>query len=195
MQGLFNRALENFLRQRHGPALWHRVVHRADLPFDSFEPLLRYDPALTDALISAACAELCQTRETMLEDMGTALVSHHDRDGLRRLLRFGGICFRDFLHSLEELPERARMALPDLHLPEMLLEDRAGGHFTLRAKPPFPGAGFVLIGLLRAMADDYGVLVLLDMAAPVGGFDVISILVLDESHAEGRRFDLAIGVP
>lgn len=195
MQGLFNRALENFLKQRHGPALWQRVVQRADLPFDSFEPLLRYDPALTNVLIGAACGELGQTRETMLEDMGTALVSHHDRDGLRRLLRFGGICFRDFLHSLEELPDWARMALPDLQLPDLFLEDRSGGHFTLRAAPLFPGAGFVLIGLLRAMADDYGVLVLLEMAAPVAGDDVISILVLDESHAEGRRFELAIAAP
>ncbi|MDR7125670.1 heme NO-binding domain-containing protein [Pseudotabrizicola sp. 4114] len=195
MLGLFNRALENFLRQRHGPALWQRVVQRAGLPFDSFEPLLDYDPALTVALITASCDELGQTRETVLEDMGTALVSHHDRDGLRRLLRFGGVSFRDFLHSLEELPDRARLALPHLDLPDLLLEDRAGGHFTLRAAPPFAGAGFVLIGLLRAMADDYGALVLLDMAPPVAGADVISILVLDESYAEGRRFDLAIAAP
>ncbi len=187
MHGLINRALENFLKERHGLGLWQR----AGLPFDSFEPLLTYDSAMIDAVISAACAELNLPRDTVLEDMGTALVSLRARDGLRRLLRFGGVSFRDFLYSLEELPDRARLALPDLNLPDMHLEDRGAGCFTLVSAPPFAGAGFILIGLLRAMADDYGALVLLDMAPPSDEGDVILIHLLDESHAEGRRFDLA----
>ncbi|MDO8882888.1 MAG: heme NO-binding domain-containing protein [Pseudotabrizicola sp.] len=195
MHGLINRALENFLKQRHGLVLWKRVVERAQLPFDSFEPLLTYDPAFTDRVIAVACDELNQSHETLLEDMGTALVSHRDRDGLRRLLRFGGISFRDFLHSLEELPDRARLALPDLYLPELRLEERAAGQFALMAAPPFEGAGFILMGLLRAMADDYGALVLLDITPTVSDVDVISIYLLDESHAEGRRFALSAGAP
>nr|WP_240335450.1 heme NO-binding domain-containing protein [Pseudotabrizicola algicola] len=193
--GLINRALEDFLKRRHGAALWQRVVQRARLPFDSFEPLLSYDPGLTDAVLNAACAELGRARESILEDLGTALVSQRERDGLRRLLRFGGVSFRDFLHSLEELPDRARLALPDLHLPALYLEDRGGGQFAILAVPPFAGAGFILIGLLRAMADDYGALVLLDMAASRQGRDVISVLLLDEAHSQGRRFDLAVGAP
>lgn len=193
MHGLINRALESFLKERHGPALWHRVVHQAGLGFDSFEPLLTYDVALTEAVIAAASRELNLPRETMLEDTGTALVSHRDRDGLRRLLRFGGVSFRDFLHSVEELPDRARLALPDLHLPDLQLSEDGGGAFTLTAAPPFDGAGYLLIGLLRAMADDYGALVVLDMAPSPDNRDVISILLLDEAHAEGRRFDLAMG--
>lgn len=195
MHGLINRALESFLKQRHGQAFWQRIVRQANLPFDSFEPLLHYDATLTEALITATCTELGQVRETVLEDMGTALVSRRDRDGFRRLLRFGGVTFRDFLYSLEELPDRARLALPDLHLPDLRLEDRGSGRFALMAAPPFPGAGYILMGLLRAMADDYGALVLLEMAAPLAGVDVISILVLDEFHAEGRRFDLAMAAP
>ena len=194
MHGLISRALENFLKQQHGLALWQQVVRQAHLPFDSFEPLLIYDPALTDQVIAAACDALNRPREGVLEDMGTALVSHPDRDGLRRLLRFGGISFRDFLHSLEELPDRARLALPDLHLPALVVEDRGEGAFALTAVPPFAGAGFILIGLLRAMADDYGALVLLDMAPTTSGADVILIHLLDESHAEGRRFSLAAGL-
>lgn len=191
MYGLLNRALENFLKERHGVPLWQRVTHRAQSPCDGFEPLLTYEPALTDALIAAACAELGQTRDTVLEDLGTALVSHRDRDGLRRLLRFGGVSFRDFLHSLEELPDRARLALPHLQIPPLVLHDEGAGRFTLMAAPYVNGAGFILMGLLRAMADDYGALVVLELAPPVAGVDVIAIHVLDEAFAEGRRFDLA----
>lgn len=192
MHGLINRALENYLKQRHGPATWQRVVQRVGLTFDSFEPLMIYDPPLTDRVVAASCAELSRPRETLLEDIGTALVSHRDRDGLRRLLRFGGVTYRDFLHSLEELPDRARLALPDLHLPDLALEEVGAGRFVLTTIPPFADAGFILMGLLRAMADDYGALVVLDMAPGKHGRAVITIAVLDEAHAEGRRFDLAV---
>ncbi|MCU0898992.1 MAG: heme NO-binding domain-containing protein [Cypionkella sp.] len=193
MLGLINRALENFVKERHGMATWRRVVARAGLGFDSFEPLLMYDAPLTDAVIAAICNELQRPRETVLEDVGTALVSHRSRHGLRRLLRFGGVSFVDFLHSLEELPDRARLALPDLSLPGLRLEDLGAGQFNLVARPPFAGAGFILMGLLRAMADDYGALVLLDMAVQTAEGEVISIHLLDEAHAEGRPFDLALG--
>jgi hypothetical protein len=197
MHGLINRALENFIKERHGLAMWQRVVQGVGLPFDSFEPLLTYDPQVIDRVVAAACAELSRSRETLMEDLGTALVSHRDRDGLRRLLRFGGVTFREFLHSLEELPDRARLALPDLHLPDFVLKEAGPGRFVLLAAPPFAGAAFVLMGLLRAMADDYGALVMLDMGLAEHelaeqGQAVITIAVLDEAHGEGRRFDLAV---
>lgn len=191
MHGLVNKALENFLKERHGLTVWQRIVSRAGLPVASFEPLATYDLKWTEAVILAAVQELDRPRDTILEDMGTALVSHHSGERLRRLLRFGGVSFRDFLYSLEELPARARLALPDLHLPDIHLEELAPGQFRLRANVPFAGAGCVLSGLLRALADDYGALVLLDISHSATGDEVIAIDLLDEAHAEGRRFDLA----
>jgi hypothetical protein len=194
MHGLVNRAMERFLRETFGAAAWQQIAARAGLPFDSFEALMIYDPALTHAVVAAAAQVLDRPLDTLMEDMGTWLVSHHSGERLRRLLRFGGVGFRDFLHSLEELPARARLALPDLKLPDMRLVDLGGREFTLSTTAPFPQAGYVLMGLLRAMADDYGSLVLLDMAGQGAVGDVIRIQLLDEDFAEGRRFDLAAGM-
>jgi hypothetical protein len=191
MHGLVNRAMEQFFRDTYGVGVWQQIAASAALPFDSFEPLMIYDPALTHSVVGAATSVLDRPADALMEDMGTYLVSHRSGERLRRLLRFGGVGFRDFLHSLEELPARARLALPDLYLPEMRLVDLGGGEFTLATAAPFPGSGYVLTGLLRAMADDYGSLVLLDMAGQGAGGDVIRIQLLDEDHAEGRRFDLA----
>ena len=47
--------------------------------------------------------------------------------------------------------------------------------------------------MLRAMADDYGALVLLDYAEPQDGLETVAIRLLDAAHAEGRRFSLAAG--
>ncbi len=194
MHGLINRAMERFLRETFGLAAWRMIATRAGLGFDSFEPLMIYDAALTDAMIGAAEQVLDRPADVLMEDMGTWLVSHHSGERLRRLLRFGGVGFRDFLHSLEELPARARLALPELKLPDMRLTDLGAGEFTLVTRAPFVGAGFVLMGLLRTMADEYGSLAYLEMAGQGDAGDVIRIQLLDEDHAEGRRFDLAAGI-
>lgn len=191
MHGLFNLALELYLRETFGLDRWHRIAAQAALPFQSFEPLATYDLALTVDVISSASILLDRPSDAILEDLGTFLVSGQHGERLRRLLRFGGVGFRDFLHSLEELPARAQLALPDLRLPDMVLQEMGGAEFTLAIGAPFDGAGYVMIGLLRAMADDYGALALLEMQVRGAAGDVIHVHLLDEGYAVGRHFELA----
>lgn len=200
MHGLINRSIQCFLRDTYGPAIWAQVAQDAGLGFDSFEALLIYDAPLTDAVIHAAMQALRRPRETLLEDLGTYLVSHPNTESLRRLLRFGGSNFVDFLHSLDDLPDRGHMALPDLDLPKLRLVDRGDGTFVLHTQAMIAGVGHVIVGLLRALADDYGALVLLDHAGisdvdcAVFGqrAEMISIQLLDQRHSAGRHFDLAL---
>lgn len=191
MHGLVNRSIQCFLRDTYGEDLWLGVAQEAELGFDSFETMLTYDDSLTGAVIDAAAQRLDRPRETVLEDLGTYLVSHSNLERVRRLLRFGGVGFVDFLHSLDDLPGRARLALPDLELPRLALEDDGDDRFTLRCSSTVPGAGHVVVGLLRAMADDYGALVLLDHSADGPDSDVVSIHLLEQQFAAGRRFELA----
>lgn len=191
MHGLINRSIQCFLRDTYGAPLWLSVAQEARLGFDSFEPMLTYEAEVTDRLLSAAARVLGRARDSVLEDLGTYLVSHPTTRALRRLLRFGGVTFFDFLHSLEDLPERGRLALPDLDLPDIALADLGGGQYRLTARSAVPGAGHVIVGLLRAMADDYGALVLLDHLGEMAGAEVVGIHLLDHSFAEGRHFELA----
>lgn len=195
MHGLVNRSLQCFLRDTYGAEVWARVALDARLPFDSFEPMLVYDRTLTDKVLQAAVRQLARPRESVLEDLGTYLVSHPNTEALRRLMRFGGVTFDDFLHSLEDLPERARLALPDLDLPALTLSEDDRGTYLLQISAGLPGAGHVMVGLLRAMADDYGALVLLDHIGAPGGIgaaeEQVRIQLLDRCHSSGRNFDLA----
>jgi Haem-NO-binding len=191
MHGLVNRAVQCFLRDNYGYDLWLCVARDADVPAAGFETMVIYDPAVTEAVLLAAARNLCRPREAVLEDMGTYLVSHSTLEPLRRLLRFGGVTFTDFLLSLEDLPGRTHLALPDLALPHMTLDEDGPDLFRLTVRSPIHGAGHVLMGLLRAMADDYGALVLLDHAGIAAGDEVLRISLLDGSFSEGRRFDLA----
>lgn len=191
MHGLTNRALECFVRSTYGNPTWSEVVRRAQLDVDTFESMTRYDDAVTEALIAAAAQELDKPRDILLEDVGTYLVSHPSTEPVRRLLRFGGLTYLDFLHSLEDLPGRARLAVPDLDLPQLELIDRTDGAATLLVRSDVRGYAHVLVGMLRAMADDYGALVLLDHDGERGGVERVQIQIHDMSFAEGRGFALA----
>ena len=166
MHGLIYRAIQCFLRDSFGAAVWHDIAAETGVPADGFEPMLRYDDAIAGRMIDAAAARLDRSRDSLLEDLGTYLVSHPNREGLRRLLRFGGVTFLDFLHSIDDLPGRGRLAVPDLDLPQLELRDHGEGRFSLVCRSQFTGFVPVMVGVLRAMADDYGALVLLEAAPP-----------------------------
>lgn len=108
-------------------------------------------------------------------------------------MRFGGVDYEDFLHSLDDLHGRARMAVPDLDLPRLELNDRGGGEFWLDCKGAPPGFGQVMMGLLRAMADDYGALVLLEHLGRKGRDERLSVRLLAARFSEGRDFSLTAG--
>jgi hypothetical protein len=191
MHGLVNKAFQCFIRDTYGMAAWAAVARQAELDFDGFETLSDYDPRLTQRVLEAAVVVLDRPREVLLEDTGTYLVSHPNTQAVRRLLRFGGAGFLDFLLSLDELPDRARLALADLRLPQIDILEQGAGQFTLHVHTPLPGAGHVLVGLLRAMADDYGALAVMEHRGRGPFGEVIGLQLLDSGFAKGRQFDLA----
>ena len=188
MHGLINKSVQAFLRDHYGQRVWESVAHRTGVAPEGFEAMLHYDDDLTDALIAAAVSELDKPRAALLEDIGAFLAM---REPLRRLLRFGGADYWEFLYSLDDLQGRSLMALPDLELPELCLRSERGGRFLLEVRGPMPGWGAVMAGLLRAMADDYGALALIDTLESAGDTERVRVVLLEEDWAEGRRFDLA----
>jgi len=194
MHGLINRALQGFVTDTYGQAVWDEVHSQAGLPDEAFEAMLHYPDRMTGETLAAAAAVLHRDAGGLLEDLGAYLVTHERMEPIRRLLRFGGTGFLDLLQSLEDLPGRARLAVPDLEIPDLSLRQPAAHRFELAVSWPLPGAGAVLLGMLRALADDYGALVLLEPESDEGGVERIGIELLDPRFAAGRDFTLG-GVP
>lgn len=191
MHGLINRAIQCFYRDTYGPAAWGDLVRALDLEFSEFEPMLDYDNDITFQVLDQMANALEKERATVLEDIGTYLVSHPNVEALRRLLRFSGVTFLEFLHSLDDLPDRARLAVEDLILPGMELREHGSNRYTLHCTWDQPGFGHVMVGVLRTMADDYGALVFLDHMGAAHGVETIEVTVFESAFAEGRHFDLA----
>ena len=188
MIGLINKSVQAFLCDHHGAQAWRDVAERIGIGADGFEAMLPYDDSLTEALLVAAQALRGSPRETLLEDIGAWLAM---TDPLRRLLRFGGQDYWDFLFSLENLQDRCFLALPDLEMPELSLQTEKQGRFTLLVRGAMPGWGAVMAGVMRAMADDYGALVLIEPQAKRGGVERVEVALLDAAYAQGRQFELA----
>lgn len=191
MHGLINRGVQCFLRDTYGDDLWRAVAERAGVGADGFEAMLLYDDSVTHALLDAAALRLDRPVEAILEDLGTFVVSNPNFEPLRRLLRFGGGGFVDFLHSLDDLRGRGRLAVPELDLPQLELQEEEAGRFALYCHASHPGFAHVMSGVLRAMADDYGALVVLEHETLEAGGARIGIHLLDQSFAAGRSFELA----
>ncbi len=188
MHGLVNRSIQCFLRDTYGMELWAAVAAEAGLEVQGFEALLSYEDALTDAVVDAAAQRLAKSRDALLEDVGIYLAG---LEPLRRLLRFGGVDYIDFLQSLDELPERVRLAVPELDMPDLKLVPAGQGRFILICRASHAGFAAVFAGVLRAMADDYGALVLIEAGGSDADPDAVSIELHEAQFASGRRFDLA----
>ena len=191
MHGLVSRALQSFLPDTYGPDVWTEIMERADLGYTSFESMLIYEEEDTLAVLDLATTRLGKTRDDLLEDLGTFLVSHPNTQALRRLLRFGGVDFLEFLHSLDDLPGRARLAVPDLVLQTLELREVDEATFMLICGNDIPGFGHVMMGILRAMADDYGALAFLELEENEESHETLRVILLDEAFAEGRSFELS----
>ena len=126
----------------------------------------------------------------LLEDIGTYFAFHPNVEALRRLLRFGGADFIEFLHSLYDLPDRALLAVDDLELPELFLVQLTEGHFRLVCRAKRPGWGHVMVGILRVMADDYGALSCFEHRGLHNQTETVDIMLIETSYAKGRSFVL-----
>lgn len=190
MHGLANRAIQRFITDAYGATMWSEVASTAALGFETFEPLLAYDPTITETVINAASFELERARSDLLEDLGHYLVTHPNSEATRRLLRFGGASFTTFLESLEDLPERARLALPDRIFPRITTHEVGPGNYILMVEAEIDGIGSILLGAIRGMADDYGALATIEHRGRFRDVERLTVLVHDEGFSEGRRFEL-----
>lgn len=162
MHGMINRGLQSFVHDYYGARKWEETCVAADLPFYSFETLVQYDDDITTRLLKTLSVVLDRSQADILEDFGTYVVTDERLSGIRRLLRFSGETYVDFLMSLEDFSARLMVAMPFLEVPKLSLEPRSDNIYAVHYEYSLPDYGPVILGLLRAMADDYGALVTIE---------------------------------
>ncbi len=194
MHGLINWSIQRFVCETYGQSDWEQIARDARIDSAGFEALMTYEDHITFDVITASSQHLEKPQDTFLVDLGIFLCSHPNLEAVRRLLRFGGETFSDFLCSLDDLSDRVHLALPNLEIPTIDLHLTTPGNVTMRCRSDHAGFGHVMVGILQAMADDYGMLALIEHMGRNQDIDTISIQMLSASFAEGRNFNLSVNV-
>ncbi|WP_179379747.1 heme NO-binding domain-containing protein [Jannaschia marina] len=188
------KSLEGFVIDQCGSDAWAEVRHDLPVPETGFEALRSYDDALSQDVFARACAATDRSHDALLEDLGHWICVHPPLEPVRRLMRFSGTGFVDFLYALDEVPSRIRIALPGLEVPDFHLLQLDPGVFRIRLHWHVPGGGAFLTGVLRAMADDYGTLALIERADCTredgGWHETLHVSIFDQAHQEPREFRL-----
>lgn len=190
MHGLIFRTIEAFVSDGYGPEAWKKAVVLSGLDVTSFEAMLQYDATWFAKLLDGCAQVLERSQWVILEDIGIYLITRQQHASIRRLMRFGGDTFSELLHALDDLPDRTRLAVSGLELPQITVRESVPQHFTVYCRGQPIGFGHVLVGLLRAMADDYGTLALLDHYGVQGDTEVIEVRVVETAFAQDRGFSL-----
>lgn len=180
---MINRSLESFLRTTYGDAVWQEILHLSGIDQAGFLAMASARPRDTRRVLRAAARVLDKPLSELLEDMGAWLVR---LEPIRRLLRFGGRDFVDFVHTLDELPGRARMILPNLIDLALIVERQDPQSYSIRLEHAPRDWIWVLAGALRGMADDYGTLALIVVQG-----QSVDLSIALEDHATSRPFDLS----
>lgn len=186
MHGLINRSIEGFLRDTYGDALWGDIAEASGMDKRGFQTIRDYPDAISHTLVNQAALRLDKPEAELLEDLGAWLAQ---LEPVRRLLRFSGRDFSEFLHTLDELQGRAHMVVPDLGMPRIRVEHREAGEVRLVMPDCFREWRSVVAGLVRCMADDYGALGLIAVEG-----NAVVVNISDDMFAEGRNFELGAGL-
>ncbi len=189
MHGFISKGVLCFVRDVHGPKMLDRVVQAVGVDLESPELYLTTDETVPTRAMTIVSNSLNRPLDDVLEDFGTYLICHENTSALRRLMRFSGHDFEDFLAALPDLAPRVRMAVPGLLLPAIDIDEFSSGR-TIRVHGGLDGFAQVIVGVIRAMADDYGALVQVDLERGHDDLWLVQVIVFDTGFGAGREFSL-----
>ncbi|NCV10055.1 MAG: hypothetical protein EBW44_00435 [Rhodobacteraceae bacterium] len=176
MLGVVNKAIEAFVCQRYGDKLWADLLIDLSLPGYEFEAMLTYEDGITYDLIDRLAKRQSKMHQDVLEDIGGYLVAEDSQASIRRLY---------------DLNDRVALALDILEMPMIRVLPISAEKIHVRVAPKWLGFSDVLVGLLRALADDYGALVFMDRLADTDQTECIVLILIDHHHTAGTSFELA----
>lgn len=185
MHGLVNRTIEVFVRSTYGDEMWHKVALAAKVDPEGFLTWSPSTEAVTFAIVDTASGLLEKTNHEFLEDVGAWLAR---LEQIRRLMRFSGSTYEEFLESLREMSGRIILVFPDMVVPILSIVSVGEGEYNLTTSKTRWGLLRLLAGLLRGMADDYGALATISV-----NDDMIVIRVALLNYSDERSFSLYQG--
>ena len=194
MHALVIQGFRSYFQQVHGTGVWANIAHSLGYAPHDFELNVTQDVSFAASFIDAGATLLRRGKTEILEDFGLFLASHDATASFRRLMRFSGPNFAEFVFGLPDLPPRTALAVPDLALPRIDVADTQFG-MEIGVRNTVPGFDHVLAGIVRGMADDYGDLVQVEPTQSLAlryhaDNTYWAVKIIKVGYSKGREFSL-----
>lgn len=152
MYGLVNNAIQSFVTEQHGTAVWNQVRARASVRETEFVSMQTYPDDLTYALVGAAHVELGVEVDAFLESLGEYWITYAAEKGHGGMLDRAGRTFVEVLQNLDAMHARIALTFPELKTPSFRVRSATEHSLDLHYYSPRQGLLPFVRGLLFGLA-------------------------------------------
>jgi hypothetical protein len=152
MYGMMNLAIQEFIAQRYGDAVWQQIKQQAAPEIDHFLTMEQYPDEVTRDLVDTA-AELTGDEATeILDAMGEFWVEFAQHSGYGDLLQVIGTTLPEALINLDNMHARVGLLFPDLKPPTFWCTDVGEHSLVLHYQSDREGLDAMIPGTVRGLA-------------------------------------------
>jgi hypothetical protein len=156
MYGMVNLAIQGFLTERYGQAVWETVKQQVAPDLDHFLTMEQYPEEVTQGLVAAAAEITEKPMHELLDDIGEYFTGYAKRSGHGELLDIIGGSLPEALNNLDNMHTRVALAFPDLRPPSFWCTDVDEGSLILHYLSERTGLAPMIPGAVRGLAGMFG---------------------------------------
>lgn len=152
MYGMVNLAIQGFIAQRYGDAVWQQVKQRATPDISHFLTMEQYPDEVTLNMIGTAADLTGDEARGMLEAIGEYWIQFAQRSGYGDLLQVIGTTLPEALTNLDNMHARVGLTFPDLKPPTFWCTDVGEHSLILHYQSEREGLDPMIPGMVRGLA-------------------------------------------
>ncbi len=141
---------------KYGETAWSQIERFIGIESDSILAKKIYPDTLFDQIIKGLMMlHQASDSEIYMEQFGKSFVGHITTFGYDKILQLSGRCFRDFLHSIDQLHESNRFSFPEMKHPLFYVDREDADGLYLHYQSKRRGFNSYVIGQLKECAKNF----------------------------------------
>ena len=150
MYGMVNRAIEQFIKEKHSQSTWERVASKAAVE-DEFMSMEQYPDSASVNLVVGLSEVTGQTPTQVLADIGEYWVEFAHNSEYGELLDMAGDTLPEVLSNLDEMHMRVGQSFDELKPPSFWISDLTDDSMILHYASERDGLAPMVVGLVRGL--------------------------------------------
>lgn len=152
MYGMVNLAIQGFIIEEYGEAVWQEVKARAAPSIEQFLTMEQYPDEVTQGLMMAASEISGDGMPLLMDRVGEFFVGFARHSGYGELMQFIGTTLPEALGNLDNMHARVGLSFPELRPPAFWCTEVEEHSLVLHYQSVRDGLGSMIPGTVRGLA-------------------------------------------